>query len=152
MVGVTKRRIWRGLRVLVLAALGFSVLIGGILVWQLGPAEAVSASRRKLDDLQIYGERASLWREAQRLKHANPESDARGALKLGDRRLLAMAAVGPFLPGLENRDFETCRHQFGVRFLAVGCVIASQEDSDFRVAAFDYAKRYNPIIVGAARQ
>jgi hypothetical protein len=63
-----------------------------------------------------------------------------------------MATVGPFLPGLEKADFETYRREFDIRFLAAGCVVESDAEEAFREAAYEYAKRYNAVVVQATRQ
>jgi hypothetical protein len=138
----------RGMRVMFLAALGVVTLLSGIVLWQLGPREAFAAGSRKLDDLHIYGPKAELRREARRLNRADPVADARDALRAGDERLLALATIGPYLPGVDEQGgkFEAYRREFGVRFLAVGCVISGREEAQFRDAANAYARKYNPII------
>lgn len=95
--------------------------------------------------------RPLFWREAKRLRNADPVADARHAKRMGDRRLLALAAFAAYLPGLQDQDFESYRARYGVRLLAAGCVISSDEEKAFRLAASEYAKRYNLEIVAQAQ-
>lgn len=71
-------------------------------------------------------------------------------MRAGGKRLLGLAMLGPYLPGLQDEKFGTYRSQLGVRFLAAGCLVSREEELLLRQAAYEYSQKCNAVIVAEA--
>lgn len=130
-------------RVLGASALGLGLMAGwGAWVVLRDPVTRANATTF-LDDLHISGPRTDLWREAQALAKRDAAADARAAFEAGDRRLLELATIGPYIPGTDETEYQALFDRFGGRLLSWGCAISSREEWTLRGAQEKYAARYN---------
>ena len=134
-------------RAVAIAFMGSFVLLASVSLYEVGPTTARAAIATALDEAHVSGPRTRWWREARRLETADAVHEATRAVETGDRRLVGLATVGPYLPGTDDRRYTELERRFGVRFLAAGCVISSEEEGRFRSAAFAYAVRYNQTVL-----
>ena len=80
----------------------------------------------------------------------NPEKNARTALDKGDIRLLGFALRATSVPGIAATDRKAAMNICGVRLIrGFGDVIRKGEDMTARQQAFEYAKRYNAVVLEA---
>ena len=86
---------------------------------------------------------------AEGYEQSNPDLEAASALSRGDRRLLAVEATSPFIPGTEDEMYEWYERRFGVRLPYTGCVVRSEAEVRYRRAADTYAELYNRVILEA---
>jgi len=84
------------------------------------------------------------------LANSNPEQDARAELAKGDLRLLGFAQRVTSVPGVEATDRQAAMDACGVRLMkGFGDVIRTDKDSANMRLAYDYAKRYNAVVIEA---
>jgi hypothetical protein len=119
----------------------------------LGPTEFSAFTRAWLDDNHVWGPRTALLRDARRLECADPEADAERAIASGDVRLLPVAGLGGFFPGLDDESNAEYARRYGAKeYMYAGCVTESDEEGRFRAAAYAYAEKYNQAIVRRIRR
>ncbi len=139
------------LRLLAGAITGVLLVAALFAIHVFGNASTASVFRTYLDDHHIAGPRTSLWRKADALSHRDAAADARHALRSGDKRLLGLATIGPFLPGTSESEYASLSAAYGVRFLWAGCVTSSKEEGTLRAAQARYAARYNREILAITK-
>lgn len=79
-----------------------------------------------------------------------PETAARMALKKGDFRLLGIATRVTSIPGVPTHDRQLAIETCGVRLMeGLGDVIRSDDELATMQQAFDYAQKYNQLVIVA---
>lgn len=146
------RRLGRFSLLVALGILGAGLLVGIVGAAQLGNSASRDVVLNILDDKHIIGPKTHWLREARHLERANPARDALRAIKHADTRLLGLADIGPFLPGLDSQQFQSYAARYGVRLLAAGCEISCDEEMRYRDAGAKYAETYNRVIVAALKR
>jgi len=146
------KRLGRLVLVVLIGVAGAALLVSVVGAMQLGSSESREVVLKILDEKHIAGPKTHWWRAARHLERVDSSRDARRAVRAGDSRLLAMATIGPYLPGLDDHQYESYASRYGTRFLAEGCVISSDEEMRYRDAAYRYAAGYNEYIVSEVRK
>ena len=100
------KRVGRSLLLVFLGVIGAALLIGVVGMAQMGNGSSREVIMRLLDEHHVTGPKTDWWRAAKLLEHSDPARDARQALKGGDSRLLGLATVGPYLPGLPDEQYQ----------------------------------------------
>ena len=134
-------------RAVAIAFVGSLVLLASVFLYQVGPTAARATLATALDEAHVSGPRTQWWRQARRLENADAVHDATRAVETGDRRLVGLATIGPYLPGTDDKRYTELESRFGIRLLAAGCVISSEEEGRFRSVAYSYAERYNQTVL-----
>lgn len=81
------------------------------------------------------------------LDAADPQNDARQAIKIGDLRLLGIATRTLSIPGVEKDDSYNYEQKCGVQLIdGVSDVVRSDEHLRLMQKARSYALKYNAII------
>jgi hypothetical protein len=81
------------------------------------------------------------------LKVSNAESDARGAVAHGDKRLLAVYGYTLMVPGVRG-DASELRARYGLRILeGTSDAYKDASDREFNETARKYAATYNRVVI-----
>lgn len=86
--------------------------------------------------------------ETKDFEAGNPEEDARIATRKKDFRLLGFSTRVTTVPGIASAKRQASIEQCGLRLLkGFGDVIKSEKQGESMKKAYDYASRYNQIII-----
>ena len=81
------------------------------------------------------------------LDAADPQNDAKQAIKVGDLRLLGLATRDINVPGISNEDSYKYEQECGVQLIdGISDVVRSDEHLRLMQKARSYALKYNAII------
>ena len=86
------------------------------------------------------------------LDAADPQNDAKQAIKIGDLRLLGLATRDINIPGVSKEDSNKYEQECGVQLIdGVSDVVRSDEHLRLMQKARSYALKYNAIIKTACK-
>jgi len=125
------------------------LLLAAVGATRWGPRQFVAAVKDSLDQHDLYGPRTRMRRDTRWYAQANPDEDARKAVRKGDHRLIpAMWAYSPF-PGFPRREFQELDRKYGsMPPIDADCdAEESAEQAAFQAVAYEYASRYNRAVV-----
>jgi hypothetical protein len=88
--------------------------------------------------------------QIRQLESADIDADVDAALSKCDRRLAGVMGNGPVIPGIPDPlNYMQYEKDFGFRFIPnTSDVIESAEQEHVQSAGYDYAKRYNMVLLG----
>ncbi len=86
--------------------------------------------------------------ETQRLRNASPEQDFAQAWAEKNTRFVGVKGVGLELPGVPHNRVSKLINRYGVgQVVGTGDVLSIPEQADLQGAAFNYATRYNQLLL-----
>jgi len=142
---------WTGLTLLGVA--GGVLCIVAVALALSGPAETAVAIREWLDSNHLWGPRTESARLTRHYASANPEADARVAVRAGDLRLMSSMWCGTAFPGVPRKNNTEYERRFGSRAPIDSMYVPkSIEGEALLPVACEYAKRYNLTVLESVKR